>query len=85
MEPKSKRKGLRFVENGPDLASGDQELPRPAGTWHSCSISVTLVLLHKGFITGPVMGEDVHEKIGNNKPPLDIAAAEGQVLKRVVA
>lgn len=44
-----------------------------------------MVLLHKGSTTGPLTGEDVHEKIGNNKPPLDIPAAEGQVLKRVVA
>lgn len=85
MEPKNKRKGLRFEEGGPDLGLG--ELARIVSTRHSCSCSifVALVLLHKGFITGPVMGEDVCKKLGNDKPPLDVPVAEGQVLKRVVA
>jgi len=51
----------------------------------SCSISLALVLPHKGFVTGPITGEDTCEKAGNSKPPLDVPAAERQVLKRVVA
>lgn len=87
MEPKNKRKGLRFGGGGSDLGLGDRELPRAVGTRHpcSCSISVTLVLPHKGFITGPVTSEDVCEKVGKDKPPVDAPVAEGQVLKRVVA
>lgn len=56
------------------------------GTRHSCScsISLALVLPHKGFITGPITGEDMCEKVGNDKPPLDVPVVEGQVLKRVV-
>lgn len=57
------------------------------GTGHSCScsISVALVLLHKGFITGPVTCEDVCEKFGNDNPPLDVSVVEGQVSTQVVA
>lgn len=82
VEPKNKRRGLRFSRGNPDLGSGGQELPHAVGTRQSCSISVALVLPHKGFITGPVTGEDACEKVG---PPLGLPVAEGQVLKQVVA
>lgn len=61
VELKNKRKGLRFGRDGPDLGSGDQELPYAVDTRHSClcSISVALVLPHQGFSIGPVMSEDV--------------------------
>lgn len=68
-----------------DKQAVEEQLPCAVGTRHSCSISVTLVLLHKGFITGPVKGEDAREKVVNNKPPLDVPPVEVQVLRRVVA